>query len=61
MGSSIVEGVRYYLVNSSKSKKFLFLQKLHEVLGFSNHPVSWNIGQRAVQDIVSLSMTTFLF
>ena len=53
VGSSFVEGARLYLVNNIKTTKKKFSQTLTDTLGFSNDSISWNISQRAVDDIVS--------
>lgn len=53
IGSSLVDGVRLYLVANSKVTKMKFTHTLTETLGFSKDSISWNISQRAVQDIVS--------
>ena len=53
VGSSFVEGARLYLVNNIKTTKKKFSETLTDTLGFSSDSISWNISQRAVDDIVS--------
>ena len=53
IGSSLVDSIRLYLVGNSKVTKTKFTQTLTETLGFFKESISWNISQRAVQDIVS--------
>ena len=54
VGSAVVDRTRLYLVGNAKVTKIKFIQTLTETLGFSKDSISWNISQRAVQDIVSL-------
>jgi chromosome segregation ATPase len=53
VGSSIVDGTRLYFIDNSKVTKIKFSQSLTDTLGFSKDSISWNISQRAVQEIVS--------
>ena len=53
VGCSIIEGSRIYYINKVKVKKQIFVDKLSKVLGFGHHSITWNIGQKAVQNIVS--------
>jgi hypothetical protein len=55
VGSSISEGQRNYLMNTTKVSKLKFMQVLIDTLGFPKDSVSWNISQRAVHDIVRLN------
>ena len=52
IGSSLVDGSRLYLIGNTKVTKIKFSQTLTETLGFAKDSISWNISQRAVQDIV---------
>ena len=56
IGSAYVEGTRQYLIGNNKVTKMKFSQIMTETLGFSKDSISWNISQRAVQDIVSESI-----
>jgi chromosome segregation ATPase len=58
IGSTIIDGTRLYLINSNKVTKIKFCQSLTDTLGFSKDSISWNISQRAVQEIVSKFMNT---
>lgn len=60
VGSAVVDRTRLYLVGNAKVTKTKFSQTLTETLGFSNDSISWNISQRAVQDIVSSNNTCYL-
>ena len=60
VGSSIVDGHRLYTISNVKVTKTKFSQFIVDKFGFAKESVSWNISQRAVQDIVRLLFAILL-
>lgn len=65
IGSGIVQGHRQYYIGNTVTTKEKFMTVVHEKIGFGKECSSWNIGQYAVQDIVSVfvgyELMSFLF
>lgn len=61
VGSLLNDGQRLYRINNTNVPKHKFMATLKDTFLFPRHAVSWNIGQRAVQDIVWFTYLYFPF